>query len=187
MVEKGKFRGDLLFRLQTLDVKIPPLRERVEDIKELVKHYVASFCDLNNLGIKGISQDFIDYVSAYSWPGNVRELVNAVEWSVTAAQNNSELIPMHLPEKIRVQVARSSFRKHDVQQKRSEHTPILSENLPVLNEARKKALADLEKQYLNALVLKVNGDVKKACEMSGLARAQLYNLLKKHDLSLRNK
>jgi len=185
MVEKGKFRRDLLFRLQTLDIIIPPLRERVEDIKELVKHYVASFCELNNLGIKGISQDFIDYVSAYSWPGNVRELVNAVEWSVTSAQKSSELIPMHLPENIRIQITRSSFRKNDVQQEKPEDTPLLSGILPVLNEARKKALADLEKKYLNALVLRVDGDVKKACEMSGLARAQLYNLLKKHDLSLR--
>ncbi len=187
MVEKGMFRRDLLFRLETMNINIPPLRERVEDIKELVKHYVASFCELSNVGIKGISQDFIDYVSAYSWSGNVRELVNAVEWSITTAQNNSELIPMHLPENIRIQVARSSFRKYNVEKEKPEQTPFLSENLPVLNEVRKKALADLEKQYLNALILKVNGDVKKACKMSGLARAQLYNLLKKHDLILRKK
>ena len=187
MVEKGKFRNDLLFRLQTLDIKIPPLRERVEDIKELVKYYVASFSDLNNLGIKGISQDFIDYMSAYAWPGNVRELVNAVEWSITAAQNNPELIPMHLPENIRIQVTRSSFRKNDVQQEKPEHTRFLSENLPVLNEARKNALAEIDQQYLNALILKVDGDVKKACEVSGLARSQLYNLLSKHKLSLRKK
>ena len=124
-------------------------------------------------------------MAAYSWPGNVRELVNAIEWSITAANDNTELVPRHLPENIRIKIVLASIRGNNLQEEETKNILPLSKKLPVLQEARKKALAELEKKYLNDLVLTVDGNVKKACEISGLARAQLYNLLKKNDLSLR--
>jgi len=187
MVGRKEFRNDLLFRLQSITIRIPQLRERVSDINDLTKHYVAKFCKLNNLGIKEISKEFLDSMSAYSWPGNVRELVNAIEWTIIAAKDNKEIIPRHLPENIRIQIARSSIHSDNLQEEETKNTSHLSKKLPVLQEARKTAIIEFEKKYLNNLISIVNGNSKKACEMSGLARSQLYNLLCKHKLSLRKK
>jgi DNA-binding NtrC family response regulator len=77
------FREDLYYRLRSINIYIPPLRERKEDIKLLFDHFVRAFCDKNITRFKGISDDAMDYIISYSWPGNIRELKNFTESLLT--------------------------------------------------------------------------------------------------------
>ncbi|MCF8139220.1 MAG: sigma-54 dependent transcriptional regulator, partial [Desulfotignum sp.] len=88
MAEQGTFRQDLFFRLNVVTVTIPPLRERPEDIPELVLHFLARFSKKNRREIKGVAPDAMDAMIRYAWPGNVRELMNAVERAVVLARTD---------------------------------------------------------------------------------------------------
>ncbi len=184
MVEQGDFRSDLLFRLQTITVSVPSLRERPDDIKELTRHYVAKHCEQNGIGIKGLSVDLLDALQAYRWPGNVRELVNALESVVTTGMDSVELVPMHLPERVRIDLARSAVKNSHYDGEDRRRRPRYPQEFPRLQQVREEAVDEAEKIYLQDLIALVDGNVKKACDLSGVARAQFYNLLKKHDLKL---
>lgn len=73
------FREDLYYRLRSINIYIPPLRDRKEDIKPLFDHFVEQFCRKNNIDFKGISDDAVEYITSYNWPGNIRQLKNFVE------------------------------------------------------------------------------------------------------------
>jgi two-component system response regulator HydG len=87
LVEEGAFLPDLLFRLQVVTIRVPPLRERKEDIRPLVDRFVALACEEHGRNIEHIEPDFYDAMERHTWPGNVRELRNAVESSVILASD----------------------------------------------------------------------------------------------------
>lgn len=182
MVQNGQFRGDLLFRLQSFVIELPPLRERPEDIKELTRYHIDSFCDRYGLAPKGFSPDFLETLSAYTWPGNVRELVNTLERTIVAARFEPILFPQHLPAHIRIQVAQASLGQ-DVS---ADNRPAadLPDILPKLHEYRESVYAQAEKQYLHALMSRSTDNIGEACRISGLSQSRLYALLKKHDIPL---
>ncbi|WP_461248970.1 AAA-type ATPase lid domain-containing protein, partial [Treponema sp. R6D11] len=76
LVQKGKFRSDLYYRLNVLPIYIPPLRSRPEDIPELARYFLDFYMNQNNKKFDGFTQDAMQAMLAYSWPGNVRELRN---------------------------------------------------------------------------------------------------------------
>ena len=97
-VEDGSFRLDLLYRLQVVELQIPPLRERKEDILPLAEHFLARACNENGRSLRKLGQDALSAMWAYSWPGNVRELENSMERAVVlAARDEVELTVRHLP------------------------------------------------------------------------------------------
>ncbi len=106
MSDKGLFRSDLLFRMRTVVIAIPPLRERPDDILALTGHYLARICKKYGLPAKQVSPDLHEALRAYRWPGNVRELVHTLERAVLAAQDAPKLFARHLPEHVRVSIAR---------------------------------------------------------------------------------
>ncbi|WCB46190.1 sigma-54-dependent transcriptional regulator [Nitratidesulfovibrio vulgaris] len=106
MSDKGLFRSDLLFRMRTVVISIPPLRERPDDILALTGHYLARICKKYGLPAKQVSPDLHEALRAYRWPGNVRELVHTLERAVLAAQDAPKLFARHLPEHVRVSIAR---------------------------------------------------------------------------------
>ena len=185
MAKKGDFRNDLLYRIQAITIRVPSLRERPEDIRPLAKHYVAKFCERNGIAIKGITSEFFDALEIYPWPGNIRELVNAIEYTASAAQDYALLVPKHLPEHIRIHIARASVRRKNNKQKPAVKTAADFDTFPNLQDLRDSVMADAERQYLQDLVPRSGGDIEKACRLSGLARARLYELLKKYAVSLR--
>ena len=97
MVVEGRFRKDLLFRLQTFCIELPPLRLCKEDIRALVLHYVDHFCLHNALNNKGFTPEFMEALTTYDWPGNVRELIDTLETAVLADREAPTLFAMHLP------------------------------------------------------------------------------------------
>lgn len=101
MARTGAFREDLLFRLKTLRIELPPLRERPEDLKSLVLRRVERLCAEYGLTDKAIDPDVFGALRAYAWPGNVRELFNVLEQAVIASGSDRTLYPPHLPPAIR--------------------------------------------------------------------------------------
>ncbi len=109
MVTEKRFRSDLLFRLKTFVLHLPPLRDRKDDIPLIANDQIQKSCKDHNVFNKKASPDFMKMLGQYHWPGNVRELINAIETGVTAAQFEETLVPFHLPSKIRAQVTRSKI------------------------------------------------------------------------------
>jgi len=96
-VKKGSFREDLYYRLNVVPIKLPPLRERKEDIPVLVKHFVAKHAKKCSKSVTGIVPEAVDALCEYSWPGNVRELENMIERLVVLAHGGARITYEDLP------------------------------------------------------------------------------------------
>jgi two-component system NtrC family response regulator len=183
MVKSGAFREDLLFRVRTLVLNLPPLKETKEDLKDLVVFYVVKFCEQYGVQMKSFSPGFHDALMAYDWPGNVRELIQALEKAIVSARDEPVLFPKHLPEHIRVHLARAAVLQKRPSERPAEEAPTWTGRPDSLKDFREAGLARLERDYLKALVQRTGGDIGEACRISGLSRSRLYTLLKKHMLS----
>ena len=181
MVEEGKFRNDLLFRLRSFIIELPPLRERKEDIKALTRYHVDRFCEQYGLPSKGFAPEFLQTLMAYPWPGNVRELVNTLERTLAMARFDQTLYPKHLPSHIRVQVRCAEMGNGG--DLASGEKAMTFRNLPKLQEYRETVYAQAEKEYLQDLMSTTRDDIAEACQISGLSLSRLYALLKKNNIS----
>jgi len=183
MVQHHRFRKDLLFRLRAFTIELPPLRDRLEDIRAIAAHHVTKLCESYGLAQKSFSPDFFDFLDRYAWPGNVRELVNALERAVAAARQEPILFPKHLPMYIRVYLARAAVeQEQSLAEKVFPRTTAPTESpLPRLVDLREASLSDLEQTYLRELMTRAT-TMEQACSISGLSRSRLYALLKKYNL-----
>lgn len=183
MVEEGTFRGDLLYRLQSMSVHLPPLRRHREDIIDLTAFYVEKVCDRFGINQKKVSDEFLKYLTKYDWPGNIRELFHVIEHACAAGLHEETLFPVHLPQELRILITKSLFGQdrpvasggnngHDQESRRQ----FLS-----LKSFRRSAYSDLEEMYLRNL-LSSSGNIKEACVVSRLSRTRLYGLLKKYNI-----
>jgi DNA-binding NtrC family response regulator len=98
-VDEGNFRQDLYYRLNVIEVEMPPLRDRMEDVPALVRSFIERYNDENNKQIEGIDEDALEVLTRYNWPGNVRELENYVERAVVVA-GGTQLTPADFPRKL---------------------------------------------------------------------------------------
>ena len=188
MVEAGTFREDLYFRLKTFHLELPALRDRVSDISDLVYHYRDNYCRHHKLPKKNISPDFAMLLGHYEWPGNVRELFQAMECSIASARDSAILYAKHLPINIRIEITKkkiSAMTAGDTTDAPTDQENCESGVLPTLKGARDKAIADQEEKYLRKLLAISAGNIQKCCEISGLSRSRLYDLLKKYQLVLK--
>ncbi|MBW2107683.1 MAG: sigma-54-dependent Fis family transcriptional regulator [Deltaproteobacteria bacterium] len=176
MVSEGTFRNDLLFRLRTLNIHLPPLRDRLGDIPMLTMYYVEKACSKYRTTIKGFSSDFFDALAAYAWPGNVRELFNALESAIADAYDSPTLYVRHLPERVRVNLAHTALGEVSFPGSGSSRQALSPENLPSWKEFKQRAETD----YCRKLMSLAGGDIKEACRISRLSRARMYQLVKKH-------
>ena len=180
MVRQGRFREDLLFRLRTLAIESPPLRDIPEDIKKLTAFYMNDLCERFGIAAKRASPEFWEIVTEYKWPGNVRELIQALEKALISAKDEPMLFPKHLPTYIRIQVARTFFPQKPAGQGKPEIRSSGSKVPPKLKEIRKAAVSEAEQRYLKDLISFAGGDNNKACRISGLSRSRFYTLLRKY-------
>lgn len=191
MVQAGEYRQDLFYRLKTMHLALPPLRERTQDIKPLALYYADKYCERYNLANKGFGPDFFDTLKLYDWPGNIRELFNVLETTLSMAGQEQTVYSMHLPSDIRVSAAKSSLTMDTgtatgVGRSIKDQGPVppvpdslLSSPLPDLKNFK----ADAEKAYLQALLRECDGDVQQILSRSGLSRSHFYALIKKHDIT----
>jgi two-component system NtrC family response regulator len=178
MVEDGSFRNDLLYRLRVLEIQLPPLRRRKEDIVDLVRFHVARLCDLYGAQSKGLSPDFLDALISYGWPGNVRELVNVLDSAVATSGKSMTLFANHLPVELRVSILKESFvrKPGGIAQSSMFEPPV---DLPSMRDFRE----NVERDYLAQLIAQSMNDIQEATRISGISKSRLYELFAKHRLS----
>ncbi|MBW2605023.1 MAG: sigma-54-dependent Fis family transcriptional regulator [Deltaproteobacteria bacterium] len=197
MVKEGRFRKDLLFRLRTFNIDLPPLRKRPEDVKELTRHFIFRICEHHRIKIKGFAPEFLALLAAYHWPGNVRELINTLEKAIISDPENPTLYPMHLPAGIRIRHAQAAVARKRRQNNSDVTAEVKSEprlyfsgliesNLP-MQEFREKIIGESEMRYLRHLMDVTQHNVRKACRISGLSSSRLYTLLRKYGIPVKQK
>jgi DNA-binding NtrC family response regulator len=162
-----QFRADLYFRLNVVHLKVPPLRDRPEDIVYLADYFVRRFCLLNNIPIRKVSPQAVRLLEGYDWPGNVRELENMVEGLLATLpvkkQNITEPDILDFSEKIR-----------SAQDKNRE--PQLD---TLVSESYREALAAFEASYLKAILDKHEGNVTRAARTAGIHPVTFHRKLRK--------
>lgn len=155
-VEKGNFRQDLFYRIHVIPVRMPPLRERKEDIPLLVDHFLEKCTTAMNKQIRNITPQALQKIMIHSWPGNVRELENVIECAVAMARNdviNEDMVV------INQKTDETAFRPF------------------------KESKQDFERSYLIELMKISKGNVSQAAKLAGKYRADLYALLEKYQLN----
>lgn len=172
MIQEKQFRKDLLYRLNSLGIHLPPLKDRCDDIMDIALFHAKIICDRYKLDTKGFSHDFVDTLKQYPWPGNVRELIHSIETAINASDHSPTLMPIHLPTNIRLESMRATLGS-----KISNKSKI-----PVMVPYR-EMIDSTEKTYFQTLLINTKGDIKKCCNISGMSRSRFYDILKKHDLS----
>jgi len=162
MVEKKEFREDLFYRINVVHLKIPPLRERKEDIPLLVNYFLNKFSKLNEKEIYAIDDTAMEILMEYDWPGNVRELENAIERAVVMCQEGV-IKKEHLPPR--------------VLKKASSHEENLSPE--IFNTTN---LFEIEKKLILKVLEEENWNQTRAAERLGLSRKQLRTKMKNFGL-----
>lgn len=184
MVQDGTFRQDLFFRVRSIGIEIPPLRDRKGDIKTLLTSFMTKLCERHGIGTKGFSPELLDMLTdAYSWPGNVRELMGTIESMLATAGDAPTLFPKHLPADFRAIVARSAVKVHNTSLGTINGTCHPDQPLCFFSKYRESVILEAEKRYLLNLMVHASWDIKEACRISDLSRPRLYALLKKHHIS----
>ncbi len=157
----GRFREDLYHRIKVIEIKLPSLRERPEDIPLLARYFCSILAAQRRGTPKTLSEETIAVLSAYAWPGNVRELRNAVEQSYTLSRDQI-ILPEHLPVEVRL--------GGNVRPKREEETPVLAE--PVIAAAPDAPLPAAESEMVGEMPSDAHTTLE-ACDISGMVKALL--------------
>ena len=157
MVEKGIFRQDLMYRINTIEIQIPPLRERGDDVILLAEFFLEKYASKYNKKIKGISRDAKIMLARYGWPGNVRELQHAIERAVII-EDSTIIKPYSLM----------------IPQKDKN-----SSNAPLLQGEMTMNLEELERDAIERAMKRANGNISHAAELLGITRYSLYRKLGK--------
>ena len=174
-VETGAFRRDLFYRLSVFPIRLPPLRERPEDIHPLVIHFLEHYKQKTGRFISGISKDALHALVEYGWPGNVRELENAIERAVIIASGRQIELD-DLPEAIgrRVMDERAAIRR--------ERAEAASEGRAVQLEIDVPATIDeIERKAIEATLDYTGGDKTRAARSLGIGRKTLYRKLQQYN------
>ena len=154
-VKRKNFREDLFYRIHVIPLRLPSLKDRKEDIPPLVEHFISKYNGVMGKNIKAATPAAMQKLMLHDWPGNVRELENTIEYAVAMTNGNT------LSDDLILRTKRDG-----------------NEWL-TLQEAR----ARFEKKYLQNLLEITGGNVSKAANLAGKYRADLYNLMKKHDIT----
>ncbi len=161
MAEEGRFRSDLLYRLNVINIHLPPLRERRDDIPLLVAHFLKKFSPPSGSPI-AIADDAMAVLCAYSWPGNVRELENTIEASCALTRTNV-ITAKELPPRFTAAPATSSQGE-------------LYEGLPSFDE--------LERRYLLKVLEAAGNDKSRAAEIMGVNRKTIYRMIERYGIKV---
>ncbi len=162
--KNGVMRDDLYYRLNVINIHLPPLRERKEDIQILTEHFFNKNKEKVNKGISGIDPQVISIFENYEWPGNVRELENIIERAIALTKGNIITIndlPTHL-----------LLKKNKVR----------DFNNMTLKEARFAAIEEIDRQFLTFLLDKHKGNISKISKDTEMTRRNIYHLLKKYNI-----
>ncbi len=191
-VRAGRFRQDLFYRLSVVRLILPPLRDRLEDIPLLLRHFLksAAYNRTPDGGqrVKSISKEAMEIINAYHWPGNVRELVNTVERAVSFA-DGEVMEARDLPEHLRDAVAHAAPRPASApaQAGRAMPPPIPHDAGSkgydaTFKEAKERWVSSFERDYIVALLKKNSGNISHAAREADIDRKYFRKLMKKYEI-----
>jgi len=162
LIEKGAFREDLYFRLSVIPVRVPPLRERADDVPVLVEHFVKQFCAENNFRTPSFAPAALEALKRHPWRGNVRELKNAVERLLIMIEDD-EIRPEHLAEVLR----------------RPGEEPASAANAGTLRDFKEAA----ERSFLVGKLKENSWNISATAASIGTPRSNLYKKLEQYKIS----
>lgn len=162
LVGQGRFREDLLYRLNVVQLRMPPLRERRGEIPALVEHFVARYGKQQQKGPITVSDETLEYLLLYRWPGNIRQLANEVNRMVAMAEPGTTLMPSHLSPEIRAT-------------RRTIATPPPEFDMRVsFDQSLPEAVDHLERTMVQAALDRSKGRVDDAAKLLGISRKGLF-------------
>ena len=161
-IDRGEFRKDLYYRLNVINVQIPPLRERAEDIELLFTHFLREKGYGDRIDKDGIPRDVLKYLNDYEWPGNIRELENVVE-RICALVGTGNISVNLLPDHIREP---------------------RTEKLVEASDHETPSMDDIEKAYIHWVLTQQNGQKQRAAEILGIGRSTLDRKIEKYGLDM---
>jgi DNA-binding NtrC family response regulator len=170
MMDEGKFREDLFYRLHVITVQLPALRERKDDIPLLVQHFLEKYCEENNKTHLDLTAEALDLLQEYDWPGNVRELENVIERAVvlsTGSKIDAELVPDHVRSSKRFQMPQFV--------------------VPPEGISLKEVITDFEKRLIESTLEAAGGVQKRAAELLHIKATTLNEMIKRYDIRPRRK
>lgn len=169
-VRAGRFREDLYYRLNVVPIETPPLRNRIEDVPLLVRHFVEKIARVEDVALKQVTSESLDRLMGYDWPGNIRQLENTVEMAMILSGERTVLYPgdFRLPvTEQRIHAAGANV------------PPLIA--VPDQGLDFERTVGQIERQILDQALRKTNGNKKQAAEMLGLKRTTLTAKLKSLD------
>jgi DNA-binding NtrC family response regulator len=173
-VQQGRFRADLLYRLNVYSVVVPPLRERIDDLTELARHFIDKYSTLHGKQVQGITDKAMSMLRAYQWPGNIRELGNMIERGIILADPGGHIEAMHLFPNVT---------EHSGIWRAGVDAPDIDSIVEVADQLLQDGwdLAGLETALIERAMERSSGNVTRAAALLGLTRATLdYRLKKLH-------
>jgi two-component system response regulator HydG len=164
MVASHAFREDLFYRLNVAVVRVPPLRERSEDVELLAVHFLRDCVAASRRDIRGVTTEALEALSAYGWPGNVRQLRGAIERACVVARGQRVEVGDLPPEVI------------------SRPNVSVSHGLVGLtwSQALERGRADVAREYLEAVLRKYDGQVSEAAAHAAIERESFYRLIRRY-------
>ena len=165
MVQENRFRGDLYFRLSAISLRIPPLRERMDDLNALIVHFIRQFNTEYGKQVTQVSRRGLDALRAYSWPGNVREVSNAIQSAVMLAEDDridfapvGENLPPELPSGEPEEETELTF-------------------IDRRNYSLEVAVQEATRKAIERALLHCDGDCRRAAEILGVSRYTVYRAM----------
>ena len=166
LIDEGKFREDLYYRLNVVPITVPPLRDRGHDVHVLARHFMGKICAEERIAAREISRETLDRLTGHDWPGNVRQLENAVEQAVVLSGERRQLLPGDFP---------LPARRHPIMLPAGAQ-PFIP--LPDHGLDFERTVGSIELNILEQALKKTGGNKKLAAEMLGLKRTTLAAKLK---------
>ncbi len=171
LVLGSEFREDLYYRLNVIEINIPPLRDRMDDLLLLAEHFLNRFCEEQEVPKKKFSKDALRLLFSHDWPGNVRELENIVRRAVIMSESKvltSKDIIIRKLDRSRMNDMRSPGNLMSMK----------------YDKAKKEVNESFQKEYIRGLLDSCRGNITKAAEKAGLSRQALYKLIRKHGIRI---
>jgi two-component system, NtrC family, response regulator HydG len=170
-VKEGVLRQDLFYRLNVVPLRLPPLRERPDDVPALAQHFLKRYAREYDRPDLRLSPPVVQAMRAYAWPGNVRELQNLMERVVSLSLDGQEITLDDLPAEL--------LRAHPATPRSALHPDV---DQP-FHDAKAEAISQFEKEYLRALLARTRGNISQAARVAGIDRKTIHRMLDKYEIS----
>jgi DNA-binding NtrC family response regulator len=185
MVKMGTFREDLFYRLKIIEIHFPPLRERPDDIPLLIEHFITMHSKKLGKQVEDVDQQLLRLLQRYPYPGNIRELEGIIQRAVILAEQNHLSASDLPPEVLDTNHVASSVPGGE------RRVVTVAKNNDELKEAREeassRAVAEVEKAFLQAALEANGGNITRAAKKTGMNRSLFQRLVKKHDIQVKKK